>query len=435
MSSHRKYFLLGVMTSFALLEFLMLSYLQSYFGIYFSPIIFFISSLGVSVVALYFSVNLSEVKKTTPTSKSVYYLFLPLLFVLLYFGYSVFSKQPIDYNDSDIFAQVISPSEWLLKGEYPYQTVVLPSYSMHNTYLPMQWFPFLLSVGFGFDARWIPLLAWVVTLLLFIKYSGLQFNLTKEGRGKVAIVVIAFLSVFVIFGFIDLNSFDYCVSLELLPAAYYILFTLALLRGSWWAIGITSGICLMSRFSIILLAPFLIWYVWKRFGWNVLWKSGATTVVFIMAIFVLPFMTKDPQLPYKILGNYDSGAVGEWRVHDWQEPGTEPYQIARGMGAAIFVKKLYEYDIKDGVHHLKQAEIVLSLLVTLFLIYFSHRNYSFLNRDWVLLGGLKLYLTIFYTLVLIPYPYLFLLPVTVTVLLLLKAYADIFSVASLAKEA
>ena len=227
--------------------------------------------------------------------------------------------------------------------------------------------------------------------------------------------------------FIQFHSFDYTVSLEMLPAAYYILFILACLRGSWWAMGITLSFCLMSRFSIILLIPFLGYYVWKRYGFSVLSKSVLVLVSSITLLFVIPFMTKDPSLPLKIIGNYDSGAANEWQTHGWQEPGAEPHQLARGFGLAIFVKKFYEYDIKDGIHHLKQGSVALCLLTAFFLVYLYWRNQKHLNRDWLFLGGLKLYLSFFYAFVLIPYPYLFALPLTVTAILLVKAATDVTS--------
>ncbi len=411
---------------FALLEFLMLSYLMGYFGIYFSPIIFFISSAGVSLTSLVASYYFKETNFSKTKGNVALIIILPLLVGLVYLGYSVFSLHPIDDNQSDVFAQVLSPSKWLLSGEYAYQEVVLPTYTMHNTYLPGQWGPFILSVLFSFDPRWIPLLSWAFIFIIFIKYIVSKRTLTSIFHYLIFILICG-ISLFSLAGFIIKNPFDYAVTLEMLPSAYYILLVLALLQGSWWSIGLTMGLCLMSRFSIVLMIPFLIWYVWKRFGLGVLGKSILTTLVFISLVFILPFMTRDPELPFKIIANYNNGAFGEWQVHSWQESGSEPYQIARGLGAAIFFKKLYEYDLKDGIHHLKQIEFLFSILTGLFMIYLFERNKAHLNRDWILLGGIKLYFTFFYTFSLIPYPYLFVLPVTITALILIKAYTDTYS--------
>lgn len=419
----KKYF--AFLLFVTLLEFLMLSFCKNYFDIYFSPLVFFGASFSVGFMALYMSTSSGlSLASEHKTDTWAYFLYLPLIIFLVYFGHSIFSKIPIDDNQSDVFAQVLSPNRWLLNGEYPYQTVTLPSYTMHNTYLPMQWLPFLPAVLFGFDPRWVPLIAWAGAICYF--FYSMKIQIFKKPIGIIAFLLMMTMSLFGIMGFMTSHKFDYSITLEMLPSAYYIILVLALLRGSPWGIGLSMGACLMSRFSIVLFLPFLVWYVWNRFGWKVLFRSGLICFTFVMCIFVLPFMTQDPSLPQKILGNYDSGSLGEWSHHSWQEEGAEPYQLARGMGAAIFVKKLYEYDIADGIHHLKQAEILLSLVVTFLIIYLGIRNKKKLQYDWLLLGGVKLYFTIFYTLVLIPYPYLFVLPITISSLIIIKAYKDIW---------
>ncbi|MFZ1750658.1 MAG: hypothetical protein WAU01_10715 [Saprospiraceae bacterium] len=426
MNQRQKLYWLGVLLIFALLEYMTLGYWKGSLGIYFSPIVFFMASMGVSVTAIYGCYHLpkSDLVITSKSPGLLFYILIPLLGLLIWYGYSVFVQHPIDNNKSDVFAQVLSPAQWLLQGQYPYQDVVLPTYTMHNTYLPMQWLPFVLSVLLDFDPRWLPVSVWAIFMLVFV--LKLPVSQPKFSASNIIFtLVMGIMTVLGIFQFIQYSPFDFAVTLELLPTAYYILLVLALLRGRWWGIGLSMGMCLMSRFSIILLLPFIGWYIWKRFGGNVLWKSMSVTTGFILLIFVLPFLTKDPQLPVKILSNYDNGAFGEWQTHGWQEPGTEPYQLARGLGAAIFVKRLYEYDITDGVHHLKQASVFFSVLVGLFMIYLYQRDRDTIHQDWILLGGIKLYMTVFYTLVLIPYPYLFVLPITITCLILLKAYKDI----------
>ncbi len=417
------WFLLLLM--FSLCEMWMWGTHHNRYGIFFSPVWFFLSSFGVSVVVLVASYYLTEVGQSDKkySSRWLILAYIPALVWLVFIGWKAFSIHPVDYNDSDIFAQVLSPSQWLLGGQYPYQDVVLPTYTMHNTYLPMQWLPFLLPVYFHFDPRWVPVVAWVLVLGLFFWDQLSSFD-RKKGISWLVWVIAGYLSVRSMFEFIQFHAFDYTVSLEMLPAAYYVLFILAVLRGSWFWMGFTLACCLMSRFSIVLLSPFLAYYVWQRYGFTTLWKSTSVVMATVLVLFVLPFMTKDPSLPVKILGNYDSGAAGEWQTHSWQEPGSEPHQLARGFGLAIFVKKMYEYDIQDGIHHLKQLSIFLSIMTGFFLIYLYWRNKNHLNRDWLFLGGLKLYFTFFYHFVLIPYPYLFVLPLTVTAVCLVKAASD-----------
>lgn len=395
--------------------------LQNHDGIFYSPLQLFFLSLSLSLLAL-----TAPFKNETSHKHSTWMrwvpaiILIPALFWLFREAISILALRPINFNDSDIIAQVLAPSQSLLKGEWPYQDVVLPTYTMHNTYLPMQWLPFVIPVVLDFDPRWLPVIMWSVALLIFYFSLGRKINVSSYIKLPVIALVI-YLSLYGIHSFMKFNSFDFQVSIEMLPAAYYLILIAALLLGNSWLIGISLGACLMSRFSIVLLVPFLAWYVWKRYGFKKWTQAAISVVLFCTIVFVLPFMIRDLQLPLKIIGNYNSGAYNEWHTHSWQEPGAEPHQLARGLGLAIFVKKMYEYDIREGINHLKNGSILLCTLIGLLLIYLFERNRKVIHEDWFLLGGIKLYFTFFYSLVLIPYPYLFLLPMTVTIAILAKA--------------
>lgn len=415
-----------LMCIFALAEFLLLGDYHAYFDLYFSPIVFGLASLLIAWTGLYASAYLPETFGAKHFSGLVFLIPATVLIILLgKHGYHIFYSHPIDYRESDVFAQVLTPSQLLQEGKFPYADVELPGYTMHNTYLPMQWLPFVLPVGLGFDPRWVPLVAWI-TAFMVTTWLILDKNKPKHPASWAGGILVLVLSIYVVYGFMNNFKDEYRRTLELLPAAYYIMLILFLLRGSWLGVGITLGCCLLSRFSVVLFLPFVAWYVWQRWGRVVFIKSAATAAVMILALFVLPFLLRQPSILSNILENYNSGAANEWSTQGWQDPGAEPYQLSRGFGAAIFVKKLYEYDKMDGIRHLRQAGIFFSLLVSFFMIYLYQRNKAFLNKDWILLGGIKLYFTVFYNLSLIPYSYLFLVPVSVTIVMLLKGYADVF---------
>jgi len=399
--------------------------LQNHDGIFYSPLQLFLLSLSVSLLALKAPFRLDTYVSASSVTKWIpVIILLPALVWLFKEATSILEMRPINFNDSDIIAQVLAPSQSLLKGEWPYQDVVLPTYTMHNTYLPMQWLPFVIPVAFNFDPRWLPVFAWSIAILIF--YGTLVRKISFSSFITIpAIVLVIYLSLYGIHSFMKYNSFDFQVSVELLPAAYYLILIVALLSGNSWLIGVSLGTCLMSRFSIILLVPFLAWYIWRRYGLKKWIQAAVATVFFCTIVFVLPFMTRDTQLPFKIVGNYNSGAFNEWHTHSWQEPGAEPHQLARGLGLAIFVKKMYEYDIREGINHLKNGSIITCLCIGLFLIYLFERNRNSIHADWFLLGGIKLYFSFFYALVLIPYPYLFLLPMTITIAILAKALSQV----------
>lgn len=338
-----------------------------------------------------------------------------VLIFLVYVSNNVFLKYPIDNNYSDVYAQVLSAASWLLNGEYPYQDVVLPSYTMHNTYLPMQWLPFVIPIAFDFDPRWIPITLWVFSIVSLVYF--LNFNLNTK---NFIIFFITTLSIVVGFnGYISKNPQEYSATLELLPSSYYILLLIFIFKRSWLGIGIAMGFCLLSRFSIVLLIPFLIYYIWQYNGKHFLSKSIISALITILLLFVLPFMSQDMLLPQKIVANYDNGAAGEWRVHEWQNEGDLPYQISRGVGLSIYFRDAYLDDLLNGVKILKRWGFALSLVCSIFFMFFLYRFKDKIDPNWFLLAIIKIYFTVFYTFVLIPYTYLFLIPLSISVFILI----------------
>ncbi|MBK8625697.1 MAG: glycosyltransferase family 39 protein [Saprospiraceae bacterium] len=416
---NRKNVLLAWFLLFCICEFALIGYARSFFGVYISPIVFTIVSFIIGAACFYFAREKRLLQKPTNVAHKdglkVLYLVIPFGIFLIINGYMVFSKIPIDYNHSDVFAQVIEPSKWILKGEYPYQDVILPTYKMHNTYLPMQWLPFTLSSGLGFDPRWIPVTFWVIALLIFLK--KFEFSLSK--KHLILGILITSIAFFSVIGYMNTNEQEYSSTLELLPSAYYILLIASLLRGSWFWIGVSLAFCFLSRFSIVFLSPFLAWYVYHQYGKIVITKSIIALVATVSLLFIVPFVSQDPTLPQKIVANYDNGAAGEWSIQKWQAENDLPYQLSRGLGIALFIRNFYEDNIPEGVKSLKRLGFAITMLLSLFFLSYFYLKQSSWDMNWVLLGSIKVYFTVFYFLVLIPYTYLHIVPITITVLILL----------------
>ncbi len=412
------------LTVVCLFEFLMVGPQLSSFGPYISPIIFALLSSIVGIFAFYASFNHNKLnhKEASGTLNKFTSTFIActVFVILVYFAFSVFSKHPIDDNYSDVFAQVLSAASWLWNGAYPYQEVILPTYTMHNTYLPMQWLPFILPIAFDFDPRWLPILIWVFALLFFIYY----YNFNYDWKTVLVFLLTLLAITLGVAGYIYKNPQEYSATLELLPASYYILLVLFMLKRSWLGTGIFMGFCLLSRFSIVLLIPFLIYYAWTHYGKYFLYKSIFTSISVVLFLFVVPFMTQDTQLPQKIIANYDNGAAGEWRVHDWQNEGDLPYQISRGTGWAIYFRDRHTDDLLKGVKSLKKWGFSLSLLCGFLLIWIHNKFKDRIEKKWYLLAAIKIYFTVFYTFVLIPYTYLYLIPLSISAVILLYSFFE-----------
>jgi hypothetical protein len=172
--------------------------LQNHDGIFYSPLQLFLLSLSVSLLALKAPFRLDTYVSASSVTKWIpVIILLPALVWLFKEATSILEMRPINFNDSDIIAQVLAPSQSLLKGEWPYQDVVLPTYTMHNTYLPMQWLPFVIPVAFNFDPRWLPVFAWSIAILIF--YGTLVRKISFSSFITIpAIVLVIYLSCVVI---------------------------------------------------------------------------------------------------------------------------------------------------------------------------------------------------------------------------------------------
>lgn len=430
---------IGIYILFILETLAMTAYMGG-LGIYNSPIAFLVISLIMAVAAIWHGAALAPDADTAPNEldtknsigtykrdwTSLFYL-SNIFLVLIWYNSSRMHEIPLDLRYSDVFPQLLSAARWFMQGEYAYQMVKLSTYEMNNTYLPMQWLPFCISEYFGTDPRWIPLLSWAIAMLALVYTLKTHFLKTMYGWKRQILVLIGLtLPAWAVYFFICYNTTDYLLTIELLPASYYVWLCIGLLSGSTLTIGLALGSCLLSRFSILFFIPFLLYYIAHTYNRQKMWTVIGITVAFIFCVFVLPFMSQDPNLPSKIVSNYTNGALSEWQGQEGQAAGSEPRQIARGLGMAIFFKKAFEPNLIYGIEWLKRTEIVLCLLTTLFM-YLLYRRYAqhIRNQQWILLGGIKLYFVCFYHFILIPYPYLFLMPLTISAIIVLKIATEI----------
>jgi hypothetical protein len=393
----------------SLIEIYLFSLGKQTFGFYINPILMTIAGLVMAVILLL------PTKETTPNSLSSSVatrigIVVLWLIGIFYIGQRIqaeFKAHPIDHNESDVLAQVLTPSQAILDGKDAYQLVKLPSYEMFNTYLPMMWSPFVMAHLTGVDARWIPFGAWVAVCSWIIGF----YLFRSQGFSWMNVTMGIIVWLLTTWCFVHFYSYDFRVTLELLPISYYVLLLFLMVRAKHIGVGIVFGFCLLSRFTIVLLIPFLVYYYWKMYGVKATSSVVLMTASVILGLFVIPFMSKDSQLPFKIMQNYTNGSAGEWRTHAWQNPGDEPHQLSRGLGLAIFAKKHYEWDVVHGVKRLRQVGLACSILVSVLLIGYMIYMGDHRSKDHdQLIGGFKLFLTVFYALVLIPYPYLFVLP-------------------------
>jgi len=208
----------------------------------------------------------------------------------------------------------------------------------------------------------------------------------------------------------------YAHTVESLIAGYYLLFGLSLFSSSIFNKSITTVLCLLSRYSLVLWLPVLALQIAFK-GRKKIITFSSMVLAGILCFYVLPFMTVDPSIFMK---GYEYHSIAAYKI--WAQNGTEvPKVLVKGLGLAGYFFEFLEGNSDVKLTAFRQIHIW-SLLVFTFisgLIFWVYKE-RIRNKNLFLLGTFKIYLTIFYGLIQIPFAYLFLTPIMISLLCCFK---------------
>lgn len=402
------------------------------FGLHLSPLLLALFGIGtgISFLLILFAgakKTFLPVSATTATVKKKTYRYLYLLLLpLLIYWYIELSKMyhslPIDFNadpsktGSDVIPNVMSYVKRVLNGEYPYQMIWGEKwrYFLAPTYLTMMWLPYLPAEIFGFDYRWIPVIALTVSLFIYHRNaSTLRNNPLFFGIAYITPLVFLYLHT-------RFNSHEIKLTVEGLVTAYYMLLAFTIGNKKYKGIVLMLLCCILSRFSLIFWLPLLLLVIFNEYGKAYIYKTITVIAVGIALLYGI-FMIKDPLIFIKAMKYYSSATVGEWTVADWikAEGGHYPYSLSKGTGLAIWFYDYLPGTLEIKIATLKKIQLVIVSSATLIMC-LHYWKYKTKIDGWLYaLGGLKLSLVLFYSFVQIPYTYLFMLPVFLNLPLLL----------------
>lgn len=309
-----------------------------------------------------------------------------------------FAQNPLDYHWSDVIPLIQVTCRRLLAGDYPYAMVTEFGWDENMTYLPLHWGPMAIAQLLHIDPRWIPYGIWGVTAI----FVSLRTSRNNSGIWPRAVAPVLMMgALLMIFKY---NNDFLAVTVELLIAAYYILFIISLNTSNGWLQGLTIGLCLLSRYSVVLWLPLYVTVLLITGRRKQLFIATGVAATMVLIFYVLPFLTRDPHLFFDAYHYYGKAAHFEW-TH--LVDGEHPVNLFAGTGFAwFFYTHFTALPVEGRIALLQRVHLITCLSVVAVMTLWYVRNRKNINSRIFLMGSFKIYLAFFLFLIQVPYEYL-----------------------------
>lgn len=407
--------LLGFLILAAFIELGCISFLRKEFGVYGTPLVQLGSGLfiGIAFLHLFYkrTLNFSEKGNLKPS----HLIDLICLLIGSYFCfeqiYQFTLAHPIDdfytATSSDVVPAIGIMVDRFWNGVFPYTFIEIEewgfTYRLLPGYLPLTWMPFLGAKMLNVDYR---LYAFgILHLSLIALYWRFIF---KEPSN-----FIRFFAIILPFSFLYLFSFfnfELKFVVEPMIVGFYLLLILSFFSKRNWSIILTLVICLLSRYSVVLFVPLIFFVLALEKGWLTSFRISLGVGLGILLIYVIPFLSKDFSVLENGFNTYTKTTLEAWELSN-KQPLESNYSIFNsGVGMSIFAYRHLDKPIEEKLDIFKKTHLLLSILVVIILAVFYWKMQSYYDYRIFLLGGLKVYMVIFYDFIQYPFVYLFLVP-------------------------
>ncbi len=353
--------------------------------------------------------------KTSPSSGKIN-RYVALVFIVLgsWWLYPYFTQILQEFPDihhnathSDIIPQVHTLVSRFINGEFPYHTIREWGYDLNPTYLTLTWLPFVIPFQLSLDFR-------IFAILIFL-FALWYFNVKKSDNWLSTLLSIGFFF-YLLWQLMLHESNVIGVTIETMIAGFYLLFMTTWQSKSWLFIGAGLVLCLLSRYSLVIWVPLFLYYLGSFFSKKVMIRSFLVVIAGVILLYLLPFMTKDHRIFQKGLKHHKIAALGAWKDHP-----EHPYTLYRGLGLTYLFYERNNKTLENRLTYLQTCQISALICLCLGLGFLFHfTKHSIINCNLHMLGSFKLYLTLFYHLIQIPYPYLFLVLIAVDIPILVS---------------
>jgi len=356
--------------------------------------LFLFTGVGISLCLL--QIPAIQVEKDSLFNRQLLFklLIIALLCPVSYqLARHIMDNNPLLYQNADMLPIIKSMNHRFLDGQWKqvYQPIPEIWNGIQPIYLPAMWMPFGLSLIFDFDIRWITVCGiWLSVILCVIP-------LWRKKNAAIFLVV----TILILLAWLHVSDEGGVIELteEGVVFFYYSLLATAIILNNPWLLGISVGLCFLSRYSFIGWVPFAILYLLLRKEYKFLLRVSfaAAVVVFVL---ILPFGIGPLIYHLHLHDNYIAHAARVW--HD------EPETYFGTLGMAKFF----------GASHIQLLHAILvsgSFLVPLLFLLFLRKKLN--TQPNILLAGFQLSLTFFYNFLDVTYLYLYYTPVFVSLVI------------------
>ncbi|MBL7720196.1 MAG: hypothetical protein JNL72_15270 [Flavipsychrobacter sp.] len=358
-----------------------------------NAMLYFGSSMAFGIVLIAMFYDKKTALKHAADTKMVKTLFigavsLGLLSLCLYKTNLVINAMN-PAESSDVITTVEIASQRLLDKVPVYKThIYATDHELPLTYLPMHWLPYTISSYFHFDARWITFSIWLLAVAVLTIRNYRYEQLTP-------LLCMGLLS-YILYR----NAHMIGDTIELMVAGYYMLLITCLNRKDALLQGIMIGICLLSRFSLLLWLPLYAIILLASRNRKELSVSGITASIFVVLVYVIPFLSTNWGSFMEGYHYYSNAALGEW------QKGEVPFHLHRGTGFAYYYYYFLDIPLADRLKWLQRSHLAATFVIVSGLAYWYLKYKDHIHYKIFVLGSFKLYLTVFLVFIQVPYEYL-----------------------------
>ncbi|MES2725843.1 MAG: hypothetical protein V4643_01985 [Bacteroidota bacterium] len=369
-----------------------------------APIVFTVCGLAIAYYPLV-KEPLGDAGNRAPQKPNKYIVYLALAIVSLSFclwAHFIFINNPIDIKKSDIIPYINEVYvKRFINNEWVYAKAPGLGYGNWTpNYLPFHWFPFVLAKVLQIDFRWIPFVAYLLSVFVYAK------QLLKQAHSAINITGKLLLPFVILFFICFKQTSELAHTVELLIASYYFLLSIFINNNSLLGRGFSLTATLLSRYVVIFYLPVALLIEWLSNR-----KQAILQVVFVLVAvsicYVIPFLSRDWSIFTEGAKSYDIATLGEWDGQDWQPKTDNPFQLFQGLGFASWVYLLSNAPLPARVDlhkHIMFVAIIISIVCLAYIVLKKHKT---VKPQFLHLLALKTLLTIVFAFALVPYNYLF----------------------------
>ena len=330
----------------------------AYFGLYRTPVLLLMLGLMAFLIPVF---NLEPIsnKLFLPNKERLW--LLAIVFVALLSGWEELRKiwvtYPLPTPNSDVIQQLQYQCSRFAHHQQPYHPY--PDFSWHPfpVYMPLHWMPIGLGQLFDFDVRWSAYLVFVVCTLIY------TYQVSAINRPLLIRFLMALLPVAVLWYHILFLPDDLAVSPEMLIGGYYLLVAGALLTRNHWLLSVGIACCLLSRFTLFFWLPLLAVVYWKEYGFKKLMRLAAIPTVALLALYVVPFLLKDPGIFMQGIAYHNGCAINDFTPVSAEIPAG--WNATYGVSGLIYFNAWFPEGGLEAVSHTRALQGGIMLFLNL----------------------------------------------------------------------